>query len=156
LVLAGVFLIGSEHIDQRIYRPKSEQQLPRQYVIDSVEGRNSLHIPLDLQSVETAARMSVKALVDCGATGDFIDSEYVISCNLPVRRLLQPIPVLNVDGSPNQAGGITGVVDMVVDYKGHSEHIQLAVTRLGKQHVILGYSWLQKHMKSEELNLSSD
>ncbi|KAJ7903034.1 hypothetical protein B0H13DRAFT_2512652 [Mycena leptocephala] len=37
------------------------------------------------------------------------------------------------------------VVDMVVDYKGHSERIQLAVTRLGKQHVILGYSWLQKH-----------
>jgi hypothetical protein len=50
-----------------------------------------------------------------------------------------------VDGSPNQAGGITGVVDMVVDYKGHSERIQLAVTRLWKQHVILGYSWLQKH-----------
>jgi hypothetical protein len=34
---------------------------------------------------------------------------------------------------------------MVVDYKGHAERIQLAVTRLGKQHVILGYSWLQKH-----------
>jgi hypothetical protein len=34
---------------------------------------------------------------------------------------------------------------MVVDYKGHTERIQLAVTRLGKQHIILGYSWLQKH-----------
>jgi hypothetical protein len=89
--------------------------------------------------------MLVKALVDCGATGDFIDSEYVISHNLPVRPLLQPIPVLNVDGSPNQAGGITGVVDVVVDYKGHSERLQLAITQLGKQHVILGYSWLQKH-----------
>jgi hypothetical protein len=87
----------------------------------------------------------VKALVDCGATGDFINSEYVISCNLPVWRLSQPIPVLNVDGSLNEAGGITGVVDMVVDYKGHSKRIQLAVTRLKKQHVILSYSWLQKH-----------
>jgi hypothetical protein len=67
--------------------------------------------------------MSVKALVNCGATRDFIDSEYVISRNLPVRPLSQPIPVLNVDGSPNQVGGITGVVDMVVDYKGHSERI---------------------------------
>jgi hypothetical protein len=27
----------------------------------------------------------------------------------------------------------------------HAEHIQLAITRLGKQHVILGYSWRQKH-----------
>jgi hypothetical protein len=89
--------------------------------------------------------MSVKALVDCGATGDFIDSEYIISRNLPVQRLSQPIPVLNMNGSPNQGGGITSVVDMVVDYKGHSECIQLAVTQLRKQHVILGYSWLQKH-----------
>jgi hypothetical protein len=64
---------------RRVHCPKWERQLPQQYVIDSVEGRNSLHIPLDLQSVETAARMSVKALVDCGATGDFIDLEYIIS-----------------------------------------------------------------------------
>jgi hypothetical protein len=89
--------------------------------------------------------MSVKALVDCGVTGDFIDSEYVISRNLPFRHLSQPIPVLNVDGSPNQVGGITGVVDMMVDYEGHAERIQLAITQLRKQHVILGYSWLQKH-----------
>jgi hypothetical protein len=34
---------------------------------------------------------------------------------------------------------------MVVNYKGHTEHIQLAVTWLGKQHIMLGYSWLQKH-----------
>jgi hypothetical protein len=130
---------------RRVHRPKWEQRLPQQYVIDSVEGQNSLHIPLDLQSVETAAWMSVKALVDFGATRDFIDSEYVISRNLPVRRLSQPIPVLNMDGSPNQAGSITGVVNMVVDCKGHTERIQLAVTQLGKQYVILGYSWLQKH-----------
>jgi hypothetical protein len=89
--------------------------------------------------------MLVKALVDCGATRDFIDSEYVISQNLPVWCLSQPILVLNVDGSLNQAGSITGVVDVVVNYRGHSERIRLAVTRLGKQHVILSHSWLRKH-----------
>jgi bifunctional ADP-heptose synthase (sugar kinase/adenylyltransferase) len=86
---------------------------------------------LDLQSIEIATRMSVKALVDSAATRDFINSEYVISHNLPVRRLSQPIPVLNVDGSPHQMGGIAGVVNMVVDYKGHAERIHLSVTRLG-------------------------
>jgi hypothetical protein len=70
-----------------VHYPKWEWQLPRQYVIDSVEGRNSLHILLDLESVETAMQMSVKALVNCGATGDSIDLEYVISHNLPVWRL---------------------------------------------------------------------
>jgi hypothetical protein len=92
--------------------------------------------------------MSVKALVDCGVTGDFINSEYVISCNLPVRQLSQPILVLNVDGSPNQVHGITGVVDIVVNYKGHTECIQLTVTQLGEQHIILSYSWIQTIWRS--------
>jgi hypothetical protein len=30
-------------------------------------------------------------------------------------------------------------------YKGHSKRVQLAVTGLGKQKLILGYSWLWKH-----------
>ena len=34
---------------------------------------------------------------------------------------------------------------MVLHYKGHSEQVQLAVTRLGKQKLILRYSWLWKH-----------
>jgi hypothetical protein len=84
--------------------------------------------------------MLLKAL-----TRDFIDSEYVISCNLLVQQLSQPILVLNVDGTTYQAGSISGIVEMVVDYKGHSEHIQLAVTQLGKQYIILSYSWLQTH-----------
>ncbi|KAJ7895629.1 hypothetical protein B0H14DRAFT_3426238 [Mycena olivaceomarginata] len=50
-----------------------------------------------------------------------------------------------MDGTLNQVGGISRVVNMVVDYKGHSECIQLAVLQLSKQHVILGYSWFQKH-----------
>jgi hypothetical protein len=34
---------------------------------------------------------------------------------------------------------------MVIDYKGHTKRIQLAITWLGKQHILLSYSWLQKH-----------
>jgi hypothetical protein len=83
--------------------------------------------------------MSVKALVDCRVTGEFINSEYIISWNLPVCWLSQLILVLNIDGSPNLLGGISGMVNMVVDYKGHSKQIQLAVMCLGKQHIILGH-----------------
>jgi hypothetical protein len=50
-----------------------------------------------------------------------------------------------MDSTANQASGISSIVNMVVDYKGHSEHIQLAMTQLGKQYAILSYSWLQKH-----------
>jgi len=37
------------------------------------------------------------------------------------------------------------VVDVVLRYKTHSERMLLAVSRLGKQNLILGYDWLKDH-----------
>jgi len=54
-------------------------------------------------------------------------------------------PVFNVDGSPNEAGQISEVVDVVLRYKTHSERTLLAVSNLGKQNMILGYTWLKDH-----------
>ena len=89
--------------------------------------------------------MSIKALIDSGATGLFIDRGYVNQSRLMTRTLSKPIPVFNVDGTPNEAGSIWEVVDIVLHYQDHSEHVQFAVTGLRKQDVILGYTWLQEH-----------
>ena len=59
--------------------------------------------------------------------------------------LLHNILVFNVDGSPNEAGQISEVVDVVLHYKTHSKRMLLAVSRLGKQSLILGYDWLKDH-----------
>ena len=53
--------------------------------------------------------------------------------------LSRNILVFNVNGSPNEAGQISEVVDVVLRYKTHSERMLLAVSRLGKQSLILGY-----------------
>jgi len=53
--------------------------------------------------------------------------------------------VYNVDGSPKKAGQISEVVDIVLHYKTHSERTLLAVSSLGKQNMILGYTWLKDH-----------
>jgi len=55
------------------------------------------------------------------------------------------IPVFNVDGSPNKAGQISEVMDVVLCYKTHSERMLLAVSGLGKQNLILDYDWLKDH-----------
>ena len=122
-----------------------ERKLPKRYTIAANPGTNSLHLPLEIESTDNAAKLTVDGLVDCGATSDFIDSEYVAANDIPVRQLSQPIPVYNVDGSPNEAGSIREVADVVLRYRTHSERVVLAVTRLGKQKLILGYSWLRKH-----------
>jgi hypothetical protein len=65
--------------------------------------------------------------------------------NVPTRPLSKPIPVYNVDGTANDARAITDIADVILCYKNHSEHTQLAVTCLGKQSLILGYNWLRNH-----------
>ena len=51
----------------------------------------------------------------------------------------------NVDSSPNEAGQISEVVDVVLCYKTHSERTLLAVSSLRRQNMILGYTWLKDH-----------
>ena len=81
-------------------------------------------------------------LVDCRATGQFMDHNYVEWNRLTTWKLQCAIPVYNVDRSPNEAGSITEIVDAILHYKGHTEHTSFAVTSLGKQDIILGFTWL--------------
>ena len=55
------------------------------------------------------------------------------------------IPVFNVDGTRNEAGSITEIIDTILQYNGHTERMSFAVTNLGKQDIILGFTWLQEH-----------
>jgi hypothetical protein len=80
------------------------------------------------------------ALVDSGATGCFIDRDYVKANWLTTRTLSCPIPVWNVDGTPNGTTGyISEAVDLVLRYKNHLECTLFAVTGLGTQSLILGH-----------------
>ena len=55
-------------------RPKWERLLSSKLIICSLEeGPNSIHIPVHLQTTDTLEEVNTNALVDCGATGDFID-----------------------------------------------------------------------------------
>jgi predicted aspartyl protease len=87
----------------------------------------------------------MQALIDCGATGCFIDIEWAKLNNIPMQPLTKPIPVYNVDGTANDTSMITDITNVVLRYENHSERTQLAVTRLGKQSMILGYNWLHNH-----------
>jgi hypothetical protein len=83
--------------------------------------------------------------LDCRATSLFVDVEYVHSNNISTHRLTTPIPVFNVDGTTNEAGTITEIADVILHYKGHAEQTQLAVTSLGKQTMILSFTWPHEH-----------
>src|SRR5277367_6832380 len=121
------------------YRPKWERQLPSKFVIAAVEGSStSLKLKVELETTDTA---EVNVLVDSGTTREFIDRHYAKSCGFHLLKLSKPIPVYNIDGTPNEAGFVTEVVDLILRYKNHSERTLFTVSSLGKQKLILGHSW---------------
>jgi hypothetical protein len=122
-------------------------------------SENSLNIDIEIEMMDTMMKRNTSALVDCGATGLFIDTEYVCSNNISTHRLTTPIPIFNVDGTTNEAGAITKIADVILRYKGHAERTQLTVTSLGKQSMILSFTWLHEHnpeidWKTKEVQMS--
>jgi hypothetical protein len=59
-------------------------------------------------------RTETTALVDCGATKNFINTDHAYTMKLPLRRLPKPREVFNVDKMPNRQGPITHYTDLVV------------------------------------------
>ena len=105
----------------------------------------SLKLKVELETTNTGEVKSICSFIDSGATREFIDHHYAKSNWLHTWKLSKPIPVYNVDGTLNEAGSITEVVDLILRYWNHLEWTLFAVTGLGKQKLILGHSWLWKH-----------
>jgi len=89
--------------------------------------------------------VEVDALLDSGTTGCFVDKSWALDRHLQLSKLVQPVPVLNVDGTRNQEGDITHYVLLTVGIGKHAEKLWCTVTCLGKVPLILGHTWLRKH-----------
>jgi len=127
-------------------KSKWEKRLLKLLVISTLDMRGtSLLLPVEIGTMGISKLHSIKALLDCGATGSFINRDFVCSKGMNTWTLSCNIPVFNIDSSSNKAGQISEVVDVVLQYKTHSERMLLAVFGLGKQNLILGYDWLKDH-----------
>ena len=99
----------------RVQKSKWEKALPKTLTIATIEGvSTSLNLKVEIETIDTAERKSVIALLDSGSTGKCIDRNYAKSCQFNLIKLTQPIPVYNVDSTPNEAGSITEVVSLIL------------------------------------------
>jgi len=127
-------------------RPKWEKRLPKLLSISTLDAKGtSLLLPVEIGTTDTSELHSIKALLDCGATGSLINRDFICSKGMNTQTLSHNILVFNIDSSPNEAGQISEVVDVVHWYKTHSKRMLLAISGLGKQSLILGYDWLKDH-----------
>ena len=105
----------------------------------------SIILPIEISTTDTSKVYSVKMLLDSGAMGSFIDRDFVCTKGISIRNISRPILVFNVDGSPNEVGQISEVVDVVLHYKIHSKKMLLTISNLRRQSMILGYTWLKDY-----------
>jgi len=91
-----------------------------------------------IEKIDTHEGVTVKALLDSGATGMFMDKRTVARHGFTLQKLERPIMVRNVDGTNNSGGAITHQVEANMYYKGHVERMRMDIYNLGKTEVILG------------------
>jgi len=95
-----------------------------------------------LEKLENHEGVTVRALLDSGVTGLFMDTTFTREKRLKMEKLKKPLLVRNVNGTVNAGGAITHQVECNMFFKGHVERARMDVCNLGKTEVILGMLWL--------------
>jgi len=98
-----------------------------------------------IEKIDTYEGVIVKALLESGTTGMFMDKRIVAKHGFRLQKLKRPIAVRNIDRTNNSRRAIIHQVEVNVYYKGHVERMRIDVCNLGKTEVILGMPWLQTH-----------
>ena len=112
------------------------------HVFTALPNERTLCIPVKIsvknQIIETSA------IIDCGATGSFIDPELVALANFPLKKLDRQVKAYNVDRTTNSKGNIVWETNINLLFPKHQENINLMVLNLGRKQIILGMPWLKK------------
>jgi hypothetical protein len=83
-----------------------------------------------------------KALVDSGATDNFMHPAFAKRMGLGLQKLPNPKKIFNINNTTNKSGMITHFLDLNVCTNGIDKEMQFLVTDIGHKEVLLGYPWL--------------
>ena len=133
---------------KQVLFPSIADQIPEQIFTRRIHQGRELILDVGVTTPRSQDYKTVPALLDSGANATFIDISVAERLGLPLTPLTNPIRVFNVDGSRNSAGDVTHTTTILMEYLGHREELIAEVTNLGKNSLILGYTWLQKHNPS--------
>ena len=100
----------------------------------------SMHVPV---SIHTRYFMAdKKALVDSGATDNFIHPAFTKRLGLTMTLLEKPKWIYNIDNTSNKLGSITHSLELKVMTKGVDKVMRFLITDIGNKDILLGYPWL--------------
>ena len=109
--------------DENVYLSAQKSMTIRLYVYLIAKGTESI------------------ALLDLGATENFMNLAYAKWLRLPIKQLPEPRPVLNVNGTENKSGKLKYYTNLNVWMGQNTTTLQFFLSDLGEHKVILGYPW---------------
>jgi len=102
-------------------------------------------VKIGLERIDMQEGITVEALLDSGATGLVMSSEFTKKQGFKLKKLERLMQVRNMDGSFNKKGPIENTVEVNIYYQGHRERTEIDVIGGQKWSVILGMPWLACH-----------
>ena len=80
---------------------------------------NAIIAPVHMHLRDTKTKE--RALIDSGATENFLDYRTMKRLNLGTQKLKSPRPIINADGTPNGKGTLTHCTELLVSHNGKEE-----------------------------------
>ena len=102
-------------------------------------------VKIGLERVDTQEGITVEVLLDSGATGLVMSSEFTRKQGFKLKKLERLMNIRNVDKSLNKEKSIEHTVEVSIYFKEHRERMEIDVIGGQKWTVILGMSWLARH-----------
>ena len=102
-----------------------------------------VQLNIGVEKVDTHESITVKVLLDSGATGMFMDKKIAAKHGFKLQKLDRLVMVRNIDRTNNSRGAITYQVEVNMYYKSHVERMRIDVCDLERTDIILGMLWLQ-------------
>ena len=102
-------------------------------------------VKIGLERINTQEKVTVEVLLNSGATGLVISSEFARKQGFKLKKLERPMNMRNVNRLLNKEGPIENTVEINIYYQGHRERTEIDVIRGQKWTVILGIPWLACH-----------
>ena len=92
--------------------------------------------------VMTMAQKTELALLDSGATENFLDPRTVERLQIPVQTLSKPRIIYNIDETLNKAGSITHKAQLKVTFGKETRTVDFFITDLGQDRAVLRFPFL--------------
>src|SRR6266852_664716 len=106
---------------------------------------NTEHLMLPVLLQEGKKKIRTNAMVDSGATQDFIDRNFCLRNQIPVWKKERPIKIYGADGKTSTSGRITNTAKTNMTIGSHQEESTFQMATKLKHAIILGLPWLKLH-----------